>query len=79
MQSRTRPDNNHFGARFNMMAVFDERVNLVAPYLLVVAFLRRRREGEARRKRRFWVREIFKKREELGRTIYACAGASTGR
>jgi len=65
-QSRTRPDNNPFGARFNMMAAFDERANLVVPYVLVITVLRRRREREARRKRRFWIREIFKKREEFG-------------
>ena len=63
-QSKTRSDNNHFGARFNMMAAFDERANLEDPYLLVIAVLRRRREREARRKRRFWIREILKKKSE---------------
>ena len=48
-----------------MMAAFDERENLVAPYLLVIAVLWRRRERKARRKRRFWIRQIFKKREEF--------------
>ena len=37
----------------------------MAPYLLVIAVLRRRREREARRKRTFRIREIFKKREEF--------------
>ena len=46
-------------------AALDERENLVTPYLLVIAVLRRRREREARRKRTFWIREIFKKREEF--------------
>ena len=65
-QSRTGPDGYHFGARFNMMAAFDERADLVAPYLLVMAILGPRREGEAGRKCRFWICEIFKKREEFG-------------
>ena len=65
-QSRTGPDGNHFGARFNMMAAFDERAHLVAPYLLVIAILRQRRKREPRRKCRFWICEIFKKREEFG-------------
>ena len=65
-QSRTRSDNNHFGVRFNMMGAFHERANLEAPYLLVITVLRRRREREARRKRRFWIRVIFKKRAEFG-------------
>ena len=38
-QSRTGPDGYHFGARFNMMAAFDERADLVAAYLLVLAIL----------------------------------------
>ena len=65
-QSKIRHNSNHFAARFNMMAAFDERANLVAPYLLVIAVLRSRREKEARRKCRFWICEIFKKREEFG-------------
>ena len=65
-QSRTtRPYNNYFGAISNMMAAFDEKANLLAPYLLVIAVLRRRKEREARRKGRFWIREIFKKRAEF--------------
>ena len=78
-QSRTRSDNNHFGARFNMMAALDERANLEAPYLLVIAVLRRRREREARLKRRFWIREILKKKRRVWSVPYACARASTRR
>ena len=72
VQSRTRPDNNHFGARFNMMTAFVERANLVASYLLFIAVLRRRREREARGKRRFWIREILKKEKSLEHTIRMC-------
>ena len=55
-----------------MMAAFDERANLVAPYLLVIVVLRQRREREARRKRRFWIRVILKNAKSLERTIRLC-------
>ena len=47
------------------MAAFDERENLVTPYLLVIAVLRRRREREARRKGIFWIRENEKNAKSL--------------
>ena len=44
------------------------RGSMIEQYLLITV-LRRRREREAKRKRRFWIREIFKNQKSLKRTI----------
>ena len=57
----------NFGARFaNKMADVNRRANLVACYLLILSILRRRRGRRVPRRHRFWIRQIYQKREELG-------------
>ena len=50
------------------MAAIDELLALYAYYLLTLVMIRRRgrRQTKEKRKHRFWVRKVFKKREELG-------------
>ena len=50
------------------MAARNRRARIVAFYLLLLTILRRRRTREApnARKHRFWVREMYQKREQLG-------------
>ena len=57
----------NFGAIFaNKMADVNRRANLLACYLFILLILRRRRARRIPRRHRFWVREIYRKREELG-------------
>ena len=50
------------------MAARNRRARIVAFYLLLLTILRRRRTREApdARKHRFWVREMYQKRQQLG-------------
>ena len=48
------------------MADVNRRANLVACYLLILSILRRRRGRRVPRRHRFWIRQIYQKREELG-------------
>ena len=48
------------------MATINERERLLAFYFLLRAVLRGRRAREECRKHRFWDRDIFLRREELG-------------
>ena len=59
-------DNNLWREALLKMAAINRRAGLVAIYLVVLAVVRWRRDRKLIRKHRFWVREIFRKREELG-------------
>ncbi|CAH3176401.1 unnamed protein product, partial [Porites evermanni] len=48
------------------MADVNRRASLLACYLLILSILRRRRARTIPRRHRFWVRQIYQKREELG-------------
>ena len=72
-QSRTtRPYNNYFGAISNMMAAFDEKANLLAPYLLVIVVLRRKKKEKQDGKVDFGFVKYLKNAQSLEHTIRLC-------
>ena len=78
--SRVRQQN--FSAIFgNEIADVNRRASLLACYLLILSILRSRRARRIQRRHRFWVRQLYKKREELGAyhtlsTLFALSASS---
>ena len=52
------------------MADINRRASLLACYLLILSILRRRRARRIPRRHRFWVRQIYEKKEELGASFF---------